>query len=153
MLGCAHACVRARAASRWASAELGTHPEFCPVEALCRPLVLAGEGARSSDRRSKAAIENWGKTVADGRISDPNRIANLYANIRRAICTRPTTCGSSSDRRTSIAVKTKPRWCDPVRLEHPPPRDVYALWLGRLRSPETRRKCPAGSMRAPQCLK
>jgi hypothetical protein len=70
MLGCAHACVRARAASRWASAELGTHPEFCPVEALCRPLVLAGEGARSSDRRSKAAIENWGKTAGDAELLD-----------------------------------------------------------------------------------
>ncbi len=43
-------------------------------------LLLAVSAAIADDNAEvKAAIESWGKTVADGCTSDPNKIANLYA--------------------------------------------------------------------------
>jgi len=43
-------------------------------------LLFAASAAIADDKADvKAAIENWGKTVADGCTSDPNKIANLYA--------------------------------------------------------------------------
>ena len=43
-------------------------------------LLLAASPALADDKADVlAAIENWGKTVADGCTSDPNKIANLYA--------------------------------------------------------------------------
>ena len=43
-------------------------------------LLLAASPAIADDKVDvKAAIESWGKTVADGCTSDPNKIANLYA--------------------------------------------------------------------------
>jgi len=43
-------------------------------------LLLAVSPAIADDNAEvKAAIESWGKTVADGCTSDPNKIANLYA--------------------------------------------------------------------------
>ena len=43
-------------------------------------LLLAASPAIADDKADvKAAIESWGKTVADGCTSDPNKIANLYA--------------------------------------------------------------------------
>jgi uncharacterized protein (TIGR02246 family) len=43
-------------------------------------LLLVATPAFADDKANvKAAIETWGKSVADGCISDPNKIANLYA--------------------------------------------------------------------------
>jgi uncharacterized protein (TIGR02246 family) len=43
-------------------------------------LALLAGAAIADDRADvKAAIESWGKTVADGCTSDPNKIARLYA--------------------------------------------------------------------------
>jgi uncharacterized protein (TIGR02246 family) len=42
-------------------------------------LLLASPTIADDKAEVKAAIESWGKTVADGCTSDPNKIANLYA--------------------------------------------------------------------------
>lgn len=43
-------------------------------------LILAVSPAIAGDKAEvKAAVENWGKSVADGCTSDPNKIASLYA--------------------------------------------------------------------------
>jgi uncharacterized protein (TIGR02246 family) len=43
-------------------------------------LLLAAIPAIADDKAEvKVAIESWGKTVADGCTSDPNKIADLYA--------------------------------------------------------------------------
>jgi uncharacterized protein (TIGR02246 family) len=43
-------------------------------------LLFAAIPAIADDKADvKAAIESWGKTVAEGCTSDPNKIANLYA--------------------------------------------------------------------------
>ena len=43
-------------------------------------LLLAADPAIADDKADvTAAIESWGRTVADGCTSDPNKIANLYA--------------------------------------------------------------------------
>jgi uncharacterized protein (TIGR02246 family) len=51
-----------------------------PAIATVALLLLAIVPAVADDNADvKAAIESWGKTVADGCTSDPNKIANLYA--------------------------------------------------------------------------
>ena len=43
-------------------------------------MLLAADPAIADDKADvTAAIESWGRTVADGCTSDPNKIANLYA--------------------------------------------------------------------------
>jgi uncharacterized protein (TIGR02246 family) len=49
------------------------------ISSLAVLFLLATPVFADDSANVKAAIENWGKSVADGCISDPNKIANLYA--------------------------------------------------------------------------
>jgi uncharacterized protein (TIGR02246 family) len=49
------------------------------LSAVALSLLAAGPALADDTADVTAAIENWGKTVADGCTSDPNKIVSLYA--------------------------------------------------------------------------
>jgi hypothetical protein len=55
------------------------HMRRLAISSLALALLAAGAAVADDNADVRAAIERWGKTVADGCTSDPNKIANLYA--------------------------------------------------------------------------